>query len=221
LRVGVGCGRIVSGNNRDSDYDLDNKLEESSRSTSDTQGAVVDAEAMIGYDFKMLRGRVTITPWLGFAFHRQKLTDSSGVQILDSEGGTLGPFPGTNSEYDAHWSGIVFGMEAHLRLAERWRLSMGARYETLNYDANADWKLQKTFAGFRQTAEGDAWLVHAGVEWEFAPRWMLGVTCSWGRAATGHGIDDTKSVDGFHELTQLNEVRWSTVGTRISITHRF
>ena len=221
LRFGGSYGWIISGNNRDSDYLFDDRQGEFSRSRADTRGEVIDAEAMIGYDFKMMRGRMTLTPWLGFSFHKQELNDRCGVQEIDLLSGDLGAFPGLDSKYEADWYGAVFGLEAKVNLFTNWRLTGGVRYELQSYTAHADWNLRSDLDGFSHTAKGSAWLLHTGVEWDFQPGWTLALSGFFGVATAGHGTDDTTFSGGSHIATRLNEVRWRTVGVQTALTYRF
>ena len=214
-------GWIVDGENRDSDYFLNNRKGEFSRSRADTRGRTVDAELALGYDLPEVARRVVFTPWLGVSYHQQHLNDRNGVQLVDTESGDFGPFPGLDSIYEAEWFGVVFGLDACVKLTEHTRFLFGARYELVTYEANADWNLRTDFDGFTHDARGDGWRLGAGVEWDFAPQWTLGLHASWSLFETDAGLDRTTFSDGSRIETRLNRVAWESVGVRLGVTHRF
>jgi opacity protein-like surface antigen len=221
VRLSGSYGWIVDGRNRDSDYDFNDRKGEFSRSYADTTGRTIDAEIALGYDLPPMARAVTLTPWLGLSYHQQHLNDRNGVQVVDTEFGDLGPFGGLDSVYEAEWFGVVFGLEACVRLGDTTRLTLGGRYELITYEAEADWNLRTDFEGFDHHADGDGWRLAVGFEWDFAPRWTLGLRAEWSLFETDAGIDHTDFTDGTSIDTQLNEVKWESVGLRAGIVYRF
>lgn len=214
-------GWIADGENRDSDYDFNNRKGEFSRSYADTEGRTIDAGFAIGYDVKLADEKVIVTPWVGVNYHQQHLNDKNGVQVVDYYYGDLGPFRGLDSVYEAEWFGVTFGLDAAVRMSATTRFLVGARYELADYRAEADWNLRTDFTGFNHRADGDGWRLSAGVEWDFARRWTLGLHADWSLFRTGSGIDHTDFTDGTSIDTRLNEVEWESIGVRLGLTHRF
>ncbi len=220
LDLSGGYGWIASGGNRDSDYYFDNHSGEFSRSVADTRGSRVDADAIIGRDFQ-INSKFTLTPQIGFTYHRLNLNDRNGVQVIDTELHDVGPFAGLDSEYNASWWGPTFGLQAKVQLAEKWRLLLGARFELLRYKANADWNLRSDFINFRDSARGTGWLLTAGIEWDFAQQWTLALLGDYGYRKTGSGTDDTLLNDHSHDLTHFNGAVWESLGVRVIATYKF
>ena len=220
LFLGGGYGWIVSGGNRDSDYDFNNRRGEYSRSTADTRGGTVDADALLGYDFNVSRA-VTLTPGAGFTYHRMRLNDRNGIQVIDTDFHDVGPFGGLDSEYSANWWGAAVGVGAKVRLSEKWRWLTGVRYELLRYHGSAFWNLRRDFVNFQDTANGQGWLLTTGVEWDFAARWSFALLGEYACRRTGAGTDDTLFNDNSHELTRFNRAVWESFGVRAMVRHRF
>lgn len=221
VQLAGGYGWIVDGGSRDSDYDFNNRKGEFSRSHADTKGRTIDAAFAIGCDLPEVTRGVTLTPWIGLSYHQQHLNDHNGVQIIDAETGELGPFRGLDSTYTAEWFGVSFGVDALVRMSVNTRLTFGARYELVTYEADADWNLRPDLRGFEHRADGDGWHLSAGFEWDFARRWTLGVHADWSLFQTDAGEDRTDFSDGSSFKTRLNEVRWESVGVRAGVTYRF
>ncbi len=221
VQLGGSYGWIADGRNRDSDYDANNRQGEFSRSHGDTSGHTFDAAFAIGYDLPEVIQRVTLTPWIGLDYHQQHLTDQNGVQDVDTLFHEIGPFGRLHSTYEAEWRGVSLGLDAHLRTSNTTRIVLGARYELVTYYATADWNLRSDLTGFKHRANGDGWRLSAGYEWIPAPRWMLGLHADWSLFQTRAGTDHTDYSDGTSSETRLNEVKWTSVGVRASLTYRF
>lgn len=220
LELSGGYGWIASGGNRDSDYYFDNHSGEFSRSVADTRGSRIDADLVIGRDFQVTP-KVTLTPQIGFTYHRLRLNDREGVQVIDTEFHDVGPFAGLDSLYTSSWWGPTFGLQARVQLAEKWRWLAGARFELLRYKANADWNLRTDFRGFHDTANGNGWLLTTGVEWDFAQHWTLSLLGDYSSRRTGSGTSDTLLNDYSHDTTRFNGARWESFGARVIATYRF
>lgn len=214
-------GWIVDGQNRDSDYNYNNRKGEFSRSSADTDGHTTDIEVALGYDLPEIANRVTFTQWFGVSYHNQKLKDTNGIQLIDTEYGYKGPFGGLNSTYDAEWYGVTFGLDASIRLTDTARIILGARYELANYEADADWNLRPDFDGFYHDADGDGWRLSAAFEWAFAKNWLFQTKAGWSIFRTDAGTDLTYYSDNTASVTRLNEVRWDSFNVTAGVIFRF
>lgn len=220
LRLKGGYGWIVGGRSRDSDYDLNDRRGEFSRSTADTRGGVVDVDAVLAHDFKV-SPRVMLSPGVGFTYHRMRLKDRNGDQVIDTDFHDLGPFPGLDDVYAANWWGAAFVLDARVQLAEKWRWLAGLRYELLQYHAIAEWNLRSDIVNFRDTANGQGWVFTTGVSWDVAPGWTLSLLGDFGRRTTRAGVDDTLLNGGVHVLTRFNQAVWESAGVRGMATYHF
>lgn len=220
FRLGGGYGWIVSGDNRDSDYDFDDRRGEFSRSTASTRGSLVNADAALAFDFQ-ISPRVTLTPSVGFTYHRLRVNDRHGVQVVDTEFHDLGPFDGLDSTYTANWWGPTFGLDTTVKLTEKWRWLAGVRYELLRYRGNGHWNLRPDINDFHDTARGDGWLLTTGVEWDFAQHWTLAVLGDYGHRRTRAGSSDTELSDHSHIKTRFNGAQWESLGARVMVTYCF
>ncbi len=220
LRAAGSYGHVFSGKSRDSDYDGNNRSGEFSRSYADAAGSyTLDASFELGYAFHPTQ-RLTLTPWLGVAWHEQFLRMRNGVSVLDDEGYT-GKFGGLDSSYDAKWLGGSLGLEAKYSITDTFRLFLGARGELLQYEARGDWNLRDDSRYFDHKADGYAITVKAGVEWDLRPTWTLGVAADWTAMRTSAGEDRSHITGGGTDTTRMNGARWQSFGITTGLTFRF
>ena len=220
LRGAASYGRVISGKSRDSDYDGNNRSGEFSRSYADADGShTVDVALELGYTFH-LHQQLTLTPWLGGSYHQQFLGMTNGVSVLDDEGPT-GKFSGLDSSYDAKWLGGSLGLDMGWSLTANTRILLGARYELLQYEGKGDWNLRDDIRYFDHKADGYAFGLKAGVEWDFTPSWTLGVLLDWATMRTSAGVDRSYFTDGTTESIKFNGARWEAGGIRAGLTYRF
>ena len=115
LEASGSWGWIYSGANQDSDYDGDNRTEETSRSnnTSD-HGNVFDLSLALGWKLQdKLTRRTNLLA--GYAINSQNMTMTNGVQTIPPDG----PFAGLNAAYKGLWRGPWIGLAHEQQLDKK------------------------------------------------------------------------------------------------------
>ncbi|WP_429885561.1 hypothetical protein [Geoalkalibacter halelectricus] len=237
LRLWGGYGFIFEGKNQDSDFLLDNRQWEFSRSNNAAEnGSVWDVQAAIGMEFAHRSDngvRFSATPILGYSYHAQNFEITDGNQTIATEGVTppLGPFPGLKSRYETRWHGPLMGLHLLYVMEDiqgRARLSFwgDAIWHVLTqYRADGYWNLRSDFAqnpSFRHLADGQGWQLAGGFLYNTTPRssWGLeGSYASW--KADKNGVDRTFFSDGQVFDTHLNEAQWNAWMIALRYAYRF
>jgi len=212
FRLSAGYGWITAGDNQDSDYDLDDRSDEWSRSYSDARGGFLfSGSAALGYRFRLWDGHLLLEPLLGLAYNQQAMVMTDGVQVIPPP---TGPVAGLNSRYVAHWGSMWTGAAMEAEIAEWLSLGVVLAVHGAAYFALADWNLRTDFAhpvSFVHRAVG------IGVEGEvfldiMINRWWS-LKCSFGIEywEAGPGVDITFKSDGSYLVTRLNEVVWRSM----------
>lgn len=214
----------TGGRVRDSDYLLDDRAGEFSRSYSDPDDSKAnDASLGAGWRFR-LGPRAEVAALAGYALHRQEFRMQNGRQVVSAPpmAMPLGPFPGLDSHYSPEWRGPWFGLEGSARLGDRLALHGALKYLRLHFRAEADWNLRSDRAhpvSFRQRGDGDGWEARLGARWRLAAGQELSLDFARRHFAVEDGKRTVFGADGSSFSTRLNEARtdaWSLgVGYRI------
>lgn len=229
LRGSVDWGSIYSGSNQDSDFAGDDRTLEWSRSENNAgDGNLWDLSAALESPGWRPAPWLTVTPLLGFSYHRQNLSITDGLQTvsrpsINPKVAPLGPIAGLDSRYSARWFGPWSGAEV--------RLSGGAvsitgsfEYHYAYYRAEADWNLRTDLAhpvSFEHTAEGYGLVFSVGADYNFTSRLSAGLAADAHHWRATDGIDRINSAVGGSSDTRLNEVNWSSYAVLAGITYTF
>jgi hypothetical protein len=220
----VDYGWFFSGDNQDSDYLLNNRQGEFSRSNNvSDDGFVLDASAGIGYPWEPApssRYDLTIMPQAGYSYHRQHLTMTDGFQTIPASGS----FGGLNSRYVTTWQGPWAGLDFDFRPYEKFRAHLGVQYHWASYLANARWNLRDDFSqpkSYRHTADGQGLVVMGGVEYSLSDRWAIHLYGKFQDWSTDPGIDRTFFSSGATSDTRLNQVNWESWSVSLGGQYRF
>jgi len=225
-------GRIVSGKNQDSDYYLDDRQGEFSRSNNRCDdGSTIDISLGTGYALPMPTDIITLIPLVGFSFHQQNLTITDGFQTVTwAQGPPLGPFPGLDSSYSAQWWGPWVGMELQLDIDTGWKFLQriypfaGLEYHWAKYYAQADWNLRTDFEhpkSFEHEASGSGLRVQAGFGTRFSGKWSLEFRYTQEKWSAENGIDRIFLNDGTRLETSFNAVNWESSSAGLFVRYQF
>lgn len=230
LRGSISYGEVIEGDNQDSDYLLDNRNGEFSRSNNSAGGEVADASIGIGYRFDTTgkkQNNSYVMPMIGYSIHTQDLRMTDGVQTVESVlTPPLGPFSGLNSSYDAEWQGawigIVFGEES---IVLDMVLELSLIYHVVDYEAVADWNLRTDFAhpkSYEHFADGHGltFSINTRSPMGNSKRWFWAFGFDYGRWQTVKGRDITYFSDNTIGVTQLNEVNWESTALNLGLELR-
>ncbi len=232
LRGYLNYGRIVNGENQDSDYYLDDRQGEFSRSNNRCDdGSTMDISLGAGYALPIPADIITIIPLAGFSFHQQNLSITDGVQTVTwAQGPPLGPFPGLDSSYSAQWWGPWVGMELHLDIDTGWESLpqvysfAGLEYHWTQYYAQADWNLRTDFdhpKSFEHEASGSGVRGLVGVGTRFSGKWSMEFRYTQQKWSAENGIDRVFLSDGTRLETRLNGVNWESSAVGLVVRYQF
>ena len=231
LKGSLGYGWILGGDNQDSDYDGNNRSLEFSRSNNDTDGNdVLDTSIGVGLRFRVLNGRLALTPLVGLSYHEQNLNLTDGVQTIATPSRTppLGALAGLDSRYETEWSTGWMGIDLDYQANALFSLFGSAQYHLADFSADAVWNLRTTgpnaFAqdpSFSHTANGSGVVLAAGLVINLTPRWAIDLVGDYQRWETKRGTDTIFYADGSIGRTYLNKVSWDSSSLNIGLKYRF
>lgn len=221
LRGQVNYGVVDAGDNRDSDYDGDDRTLEFSRSLNGVDGNNVwDGSLGVGPRFAFFESAVVVCPLIGYAIAEQDLNIVDGYQAISPGVPPIGPIPGLDSRYEARWTGPWIGLDLLLTIPlnqgpfSHIEMVFTGEYHWADYSADADWNLRTDYqhpVSFTHDADGDGFV--AGVTMVFAAhnRWGVNMGMNFTEMTTDPGVDRIFYADGTTATTRLNEVRWRSV----------
>ena len=211
LRGRARAGWVVVGDNRDSDYNLDDRQGEWSRSNNDASGGLAwDLSLALSYRLRAT-SRLSLLPQLGMEVAQRRLRMTDGFQTIP----LTGPFEGLDSRYISTWFGPWVGAEALVDTGDGSALRIAASYHLVGYYAAANWNLRPDFQhpkSFEHSSWGQALRASVGVEAEASRSTLLALQVEMAMAAAEPGTDRTFGIDGTVGETRLNGVWWQSLG---------
>lgn len=233
VRGHLDVGLVASGDNRDVDYNGDDRTQEFSRSLNGVDGNDVwDGSVAVGPRFAFFGSSLVVCPLLGYAVSEQDLNIVDGYQAFTAPPATTGtgPFPGLDSRYQARWKGPWIGMDLLFSIASTEGLfseigvMFTAEYHWVDYDAEANWNLRADFqhpVSFTHEAEGSGLAAGAKILFETKKHWGLTVGMHMQEMTTDPGLDRMYYADGTAADTRLNEVHWRSFTFEAGFSYRF
>lgn len=224
----------AKGREQDSDYALDNRQGEFSRSYADASGSeMVDALLGIGWQLPLARW-LTITPMVGLARYESTYRSSNGRQVVSNAAyaallgipwnAPIGPFDGLRSRYSPVWSSLWQGFDVDLKAGERFSLRAGARHHWFKYKAEADWNLRSDLAhpiSFRDTDSGWGWEAEIEASLVLWQDHRLTLTAIQRDFKTRHGNAKTYYANGYNSTIGLRETVLSSRAVQIGYRYDF
>ncbi|WP_153117608.1 hypothetical protein [Rhodocyclus tenuis] len=215
---------FAGGEVQDSDYLLDNRQAEFSRSYASPTGSRM-LDISIGAGWKLPLGRTaSLTPMLGFARYDSRYRMRDGRQVLSDYGlaPPLGTIGGLDSKYNPVWNSVWFGIDGQLQATGKLALRSEIKKHYFRYEAEANWNLRSSYAhpvSFVHQGDGSGWSAVVGADWQLARDQRLTLDLSKRDFRLRNGTDTTYLSDGSSSSTRLNEVisdSWSAhLGYRV------
>jgi len=227
VRASLAYGWVFDGENQDSDYEGDNRTELYSRSINKAdEGDVWDATLGVGYQFSLLSDRLRLIPLGGYAYSKQNLTLTDGVQIVSLPPATqpIGPIDGLDSAYETQWTGPWLGLDLWFQASQKITLSGSFEYHWADYEAEASWNLRPDLAlprSFEHDADGSGIVITLAGEYVLEGPWSVSLTANYQDWSTDAGTDRLYFADGGVVDTRLNEVNWDSYAILVGLTYRF
>jgi len=232
-------GLVLDGENQDSDYALDNRTAEFSRSVNGVDGSnTLDISGALGHVLPFgADGRHQFIPLLGYSYHTQNLRMTDGNQVVSDLANAqiydptitsmppLGPFAGLNSSYDTQWHGFWLGADTIFALQDQGTVFARLEAHWVDYLAEADWNLRSDFAhpvSFEHAAEGFGWVLELGWRQPVSNhKWVWGASVVLQQWRTDAGLDWTYFADSSVGVTRLNEVNWESTALNLTLNKSF
>lgn len=232
LKASSRYGEIQSGENQDSDYGLDNRNNEWSRSNNRSDwGEIWDTDFGFGLLF-MSKGKMfTMTPLVGYSYSLQSLKIHDGEQTISGTnpfgGGNpppVGPITGLDSSYDAEWQTGWVGLELEFKPSPHFEIYGSVEYHEGQYEAEADWNLRTdvnhpiSFTHESDEASGVVSNIGVRIGWRNI---LLNAELRFREFKAEEGTAVTYLATGTTGETLLNEVNWESTSVGGGITIRF
>lgn len=233
----ISYGQVVEGQNQDSDYFLDDRQGEFSRSNNVADdGMSIDLKAGVGYHLTFGNPRRApywrVTPKVGYAFHSQQFTMTEGMQtVLDYDGDSQPDIPlpvrfsGLHSTYEGTWFGPWGGLTTELALTDRLSLDASFEYHWIDYQGTGHWNLRDDLQqpiSFKHSAEGEGIVLSAVARYRITPDWLMRLSVEYQNwLANDNGRDKMLFAGGSSAEMQLNEVKWTSYGVNLGIEYAF
>lgn len=231
----INYGEIRSGINQDSDFGLNDRTNEFSRSNNRAdEGEVWDLTVGIGPVFHTANRKLVISPLAGFAYHTQDLTIHDGYQTISEDNPfsssvtddppTVGLIAGLASSYETKWRSVWAGVDLELQPSPSLALLGSVEFHSAEFEAEANWNLRSDFnhpvSFTHESAEA------AGVVVGFGARFggenlLLSLDFCYQKWQAQDGTDKTYLSSGSTSLTALNEVNWESSSITAGLTLRF
>jgi len=232
LKGYLNYGKIINGENQDSDYGSDDRQDEFSRSNNSADhGNTFDISLGGGYALSFASDRFTVVPLAGMSFHQQNLSMTDGHQTITwEEGPPLGPFSGLDSTYESQWWGPWVGVELKfdfitgLGLVQQISPFIELEYHWAKYYASADWNLRQDFEhprSFEHEAWGRGVFVTLGIGMHFSDNWSMEIGYAQKKWSAEDGIDRVFLSNGAQLETRLNEVNWESSTISLAAKYQF
>jgi hypothetical protein len=234
IRGHLDYGSVTTGNNRDSDYNGDDRTQEFSRSLNGVDGNNVwDGSIGIGPRFSFFNAEIEICPLVGYAVSEQDLNIVDGFQAISALPPLtppVGPIAGLDSRYQTRWQGPWIGADVSLSTPctegpfNRITVLFTCEYHWVDYDADANWNLRADYqhpVSFTHEAEGTGFVVGTKILFSGKNRWGLNVGMTMQEMTTDPGLDRIYYADGSTADTRLNEVEWRAFTFEAGLSYRF
>lgn len=226
LEGNLSYGQILSGDNQDSDYELDNRQGEFSRSNNAANdGTSIDLLAGVGRHLTLGNPKQApywrFTPKLGYAFHTQQFNMTKGYQTIPN----TGSFSGLDSTYEGTWFGPWGGMATELALTRRLSLEASMRYHWIDYEGTGHWNLRGDLqqpVSFKHSADGEGIVANATLRFNLTPTWIIRLTGQYENwLANDNGKDKMFGAGGGSAEMRFNEVKWQSYGLNLGMEYVF
>jgi len=235
----IAKGFIFDGKNQDSDWALDDRNAEFSRSNNNaSDGDTSDFSFGLGWTFNFGRPNSAknfrLAPLIGMSKHRQLFTMTDGVQTVSdlenwqilNPGATgvppLGPFDGLNSTYEAQWKGVWLGLDTTYFFTNTQRLNVNVRYHRADYEGEGNWNLRSDFqhpVSFIHETDAQGVALTLGWTMHLNKAWRLHFDYQYQQWTSDAGLDRVFFSNNTYAETRFNEVNWDSSAIGVYFTY--
>lgn len=225
------AGAVEGGEVRDSDYALDNRQAEFSRSYSKTdEGRMVDASLGAGWRLPLGRS-AALTPLLGVARYSSEYRMRDGQQTwvdddLDGKNDLSSSrrIHNLHSSYKPVWTSYWHGVDAEWQALPRLSLRAAVKQHFFRYKADANWNLRGSFAhpvSFTHQGYGQGWEGDLTADWHLAGGHRLTLDVNKRELRMKNGTDTTYFADDSSGTIRLNEALADSWSARLGYRYEY
>lgn len=233
FRGSADYGVILRGENRDSDYDVQDEsglvYEWSRTDSAANKGYVYDASVAWGFILPCDRffPNLALIPLYGYSAHKQYLHMYDGILSIWSpapefEGSEI---KNLNSSYQALWTGSFLGADLLYQLYDSFMINGTFEYHWLKFHGKGHWNLREDIAGnFHHHGKGKGYLGALGINYFFRCRWYLSTQLEFQFARLKQGTDRRPcyTQNGVEDFSgTLHSVRWQSFKVFVSSGYCF
>jgi hypothetical protein len=228
LEGSFSIAKALAGDNQDSDYLSDNRVDEFSRSNNDAGDSSAQGYSIgLGYQFDVIKNpesSVFLTPIIGYESSIITLKMTDGFQTVDTIAPvTLGAFDGLNSKYEAEWSSAFLGLKLGGRFGNH-AVGLRGDYFMGDYYAEADWNLRSDFQhpkSYTHEADSTGFALKANYAYSLRRDLALFLDASLRTFEAEDGRDTTFLAPSGIGVTKLNEVNWTSSQFHAGVKYSF
>ena len=196
-------GKVFSGENQDSDYNLDNRQGEFSRSINNAgKGYMLDLEFNYGKRH-IVSPKLKVDVSFGYSKHRQHLKMYDGNQVIGSAN-----LNGLDSLYQSNWDGPQVGVGMNYK-NDNDVYSLNYTYQDIDFNGYTNWNLRSDLkhpVSMTQIGGGNGNKIAVGYEHAVSDFSSLSLVFSrYNYAASG---THTFHLLSSNPIQKLNEVNW-------------
>lgn len=209
-----------SGTNQDSDYNLDNRQGEFSRSNNKAKNSTfVDYTIAVGENYNISK-KSDVIIWLGYEVNEQNLRINDGYQTIPA----TGYFANLDSSYFTKWKGFFGGLEYQYNL-NKIKLNADFSYHYMDYEAKAHWNLSPNFQkplSFVHEADGVKGIkLKVDIEYLFNDAVTFFANYTKTDYSAKDGINRQYQSSGAIVTGKLSEVNWESDLFGLGIRYNF
>lgn len=217
---------ISGGRVQDSDYLLNDRQGEFSRSYSEPENSRM-LDLSLGAGWRLPLGhRASLTPLFGLAHYDSLYRMRNGQQVVADYGWSmpLGPLQGLDSTYNAVWSSLWQGWAAEFKLTRQFALHADVKHHWFDYRAAANWNLRSDRAhpvSFRHQGHGRGWEAALGADWDIIAGHRLTLDFSGRQLKLKDGKRTIYAADGSSVDMPLSEIVADSWSARLGYRHDY
>lgn len=217
-------GRIHEGQHAVRRYiDLGSDILEYSKTEARAdKGEVYDFNGGIGYHFRFLCNRGTISPLVGYSYHAQHLHMNHYDVEFDLLDFNYGRLDGVKGRYFTRWKGPWVGVDFTLYMTCDLKLFGSAEYHWVHFRAfgKRPTLFDLTTDRFHQHAKGRGICYLLGASYDVWDSWTIGLVGTYQAWRTRKGTDRVYTDEGPFDA-DLFVVHWHSMSAMVNIGYEF
>ncbi|HUX78455.1 MAG TPA: hypothetical protein VMW10_01720 [Alphaproteobacteria bacterium] len=212
MNADIGFANFFSGSMNDSNYlAAPMSGNPANNSMSVNNAFAFRPNLAFGMKIKTLKW-LDIMPMIGIDYNRLKVSGkANAATALSSLSNTL------------QFYGPYVGFDSKTKFTRRWSMNAGAAFRYAFYHGSGNWKFQRNLTNntMRQAGNGFGIQGQIGLKYLLVPTVSIGgeADVNWNRVKNGH--DTRHYANNVKNKTNLNNLNWTTLAGRVTLTKSF